>query len=186
MSNPRAEITRERRRYIQVRKTFEVGLTTAEDVGPDFYLACAAYLVFSMDRLQEQDQQIHDRLAARIPAEEWDAHKRLAELQERQQKSRQLMARFADSMEKLRSAGSDGLQVFEELAREFTATFNSLMAPRKNPFHEHTDRLFTDSDWETIAGVTEQSLATEEQLYEAVRGASPPDIKPEEMTVEHS
>lgn len=186
MSKPRAEIARERRRFIQVRKAFEAGLTSAKDVGPDFYLACAAYMVFSMGRLHEQDQQIHDRLATRIPSEERDAHERLAELQERQQKSRQLMARFADSMQKLRDAGIGGLPYFEERAREFTAKFNSLMAPRKNPFHAHTDRLFTDSDWEEIAGVTEQSLTTEKKLYEAVRRASPSDIKPEEMTVEHN
>ena len=186
MSNPRAEIGRERRRYVQVRKTFEAGLTSAEDVGSDFYLACAAYMVSSMDRLHEQDQQIHDRLAAKIPPEEKDAHERLAELQERQQKSRKLMARFADCAKELRSADTDNLQTFEKRAREFTEKFNALMAPRKNPFHEHTDRLFSDSDWETIAGVSKQSLATEKQLYEAVSLAAPLAIKPEEMTVEHN
>lgn len=186
MSDPRAEIARERRRYIQVRKAFEAGLSSSQDVGPEFYLACAAYMIFSMDRLHDQDQEIHDRLEARILAEDIEAHERLAELQKRQQQSRNLMTRFADSMEKLRGAGSGGLKTFEKEARDFTATFNSLMAPRKNPFHAHTDRLFSDSDWEIIAGVTDRSRATEGQLFDAVRRAAPPGINPEEMTVEHA
>ena len=186
--NPRREIARERRRQIQVRKAFEQGLALAEQVEgdlTDFYLACAEYMVFSMDRLHEQDQYIHDSLKQRIPVEDADAHERLDVLQERQSKSRELMETFRQSMEKLRRAGRGGIHAFEQRARDFVDRFTSLLAPRKNPFHKHTDQLFSEEDWIVIAGVTEHSLGREAALYVAVQRSAPAGIDPEKMTVEH-
>jgi hypothetical protein len=186
--NPRGEIARERRRQIQVRKAFEAGLALAEQADRDlsaFYLACAEYMVFSMDRLHEQDQYIHDLLKQRIPIEDGDAHERLDVLEERQGKSRELMETFRHGMEKFRQAGRDGIQAFEKGARQFTAKFTSLLAPRKNPFHKHTDELFTEEDWVVIAGVSEDSLGREAELFVAVQRAAPANADPEEMTVEH-
>ena len=76
--------------------------------GPDlsaFYLACADYLVWSMDRLHEQDQIIHDLLGERISATEKEAHERLAVLNARQRSSRELMAGFERDAAKLRTSG---------------------------------------------------------------------------------
>ncbi len=185
---PRYEIARERRRQIQVRKAFEAGLLLAEQAESDltdFYLACAEYMVFSMDRLHDQDQLIHDFLKDRIPVEEADAHERLDTLSERQGKSRALMETFREGMDSLKRTGRQGLAAFEEGARKFADKFTSLLAPRKNPFHKHTDELFTDEDWVVIAGVSEDSLATEQLLFIAVKQTAPAEIDPEKMTVEH-
>lgn len=186
--NPRAEIARERRRQIQVRKAFEAGLAQADQRGAelfDFYLACAEYMVFSMDRLHDQDQAIHDFLKQRIPIQDADAHERLDTLNKRQTTSRELMATFHQGMEKLKQAGRDGLKAFEEGARKFADKFTSLLAPRKNPFHKHTDELFTDEDWLVIAGVSDDSLVREQELFIAVKRTAPAGIDPEQMTVEH-
>jgi len=117
--------------------------------------------------------------------EDAGAHERLDALQERQGKSRRLMDSFRHNMEALRQAGHDGLDAFEEAARRFVAKFTGLLAPRKNPFHKHTDELFTDDDWVVIAGVTEDSLGREAQVYLAVQRTAPAGIDPEQMTVEH-
>jgi hypothetical protein len=184
--NPRAEIARERRRQIQVRKAFEAGLERPG--GGDltaFCIACGDYLVFSMDRLHEQDQYIHDFLKQRIPVEDVDAHARLDELGRRQGQSRDLMEGFRQLVARLKQAGRDGLEAFEAGARRFTANFTALLAPRKNPFHRHTDELFTDEDWVVIAGVSEDSLARETALFVSVQRTAPAGIDPEQMTVEH-
>jgi len=80
MQPPRAEIARERRRQIQVRKSFSAGLDPAAPWGagdPEaFYLACSDYLLSSMDRLHDQDQMIHDLLRERIDPAEREAHAR--------------------------------------------------------------------------------------------------------------
>ena len=186
--NPRAEIGRERIRQIQVRKAFEEGLALADRLDQDlteFYLACAEYMVFSMDRLHDQDQNIHDLLRRRIPVEDADAHERLDVLQERQGKSRELMETFHRSLDKLRQAGQKGVAAFEDGARKFLDKFTSLLAPRKNPFHKHTDELFSDEDWVIIAGVTEDSLGREVELYVAVQRTAPAGVDPEQMTAEH-
>jgi len=186
MQTPRAEIARERRRQMQVRKAFEAGLATPSwDGRAAFCLACADYLKWSMDRLHDQDQIIHDLLSERIPAAEKDAHERLAVLNGRQQKSRELMATFMRAAEALRSAGRSGLAAFESAARQFTDTFKTLLQPRKNPFFKHTDVLFTDADWERIAGVTTASIAEEQELFGAVQKTAPAGIDPDKFPAEH-
>ncbi len=188
MLTSRQEIARERRRQIQVRKAFQAGLdaTDWEDAAAArFYLACADYLKWSMDRLHRQDQRIHDLLRDRIPPEEKEAHERLAVLDERQERSRALMRDFEAAAEALRSAGAGGIGAFEEAAREFTAAFGSLLQARKNPFFRHTDRLFNDADWEEIAGVTAQSLADEQRLFTSVQRSAPAGVDPEKFTAEH-
>jgi hypothetical protein len=185
---PRSQIARERRRQIQIRKALEAALQkggTGAGMGRDFYLAVGDYLVFSMDRLHRQDQLIHDFLGERIPAAETDALEGLAVLNQRQAASRDLMAAFGRALERLRAEGDPGLPSFEAHARDFVATFTSLLMPRKNPFFRHTDRLFTDGDWEQIAGVTPASLREEERLFRAVQSAATPDLDPDRFTAEH-
>lgn len=185
---PRAEIARERRRQMQVRQAFDAGLalTPRPDHNlADFYLACADYIGWSMDRLHAQDQIIHDLLKARIPAPDRDAHERLDALNERQNKSRVLVETFRKGAAALRKAGSAGLAAFERAGREFSETFKGLLAPRKNPFFRYTDELFTDADWVRIAGVTEASLAGEERLFQAVQQTAPPGIDPAQYKAEH-
>lgn len=189
MLNPRAEIARERRRQIQVRKAFAAGLDPAaawagREPGA-FHLACADYLLLSMDRLHDQDQVIHDLLAERIPAAEAEAHERLAVLNDRQDQSRALLEQFRGAAEALRGAGAAGVRAFEHAAREFTAAFGNLLQARRNPFFRHTDRLFTDADWARIAGVTPESLAEEERLFERVRRTAPAGVDPDQYTAEH-
>jgi hypothetical protein len=184
----RAEIARERRRQMQVRKAFDAGL--ALDGGYDpvlvpFFEACADYLIASMDRLHAQDQLIHDLLSARIPSAETDAHERLATLNERQRQSRALVAEFAAAAADLRRMGAAALGSFVPAARQFAEAFRGLMAPRRNPFFKHTDALFSDEDWVRIAGVTEESLQTEERLFSAIQRAAPDGCDPSQFTAEH-
>ncbi len=186
--NPRAEIGRERRRQIQVRQAFEAGLAKNADDAMDlaeFYLACGDYIVWSMARLHDQDQRIHDLLKERLDPGRTDVHEQLAGLNERQAKSRVFTAEFQQAVEALRDSGTSGQEEFEEAARAFVELFTSLMAPRKNPFQEHTDVLFTDSDWIDIAGVSAESLAEEKELYELVETVAPAGIEPANYTAEH-
>jgi hypothetical protein len=76
MQTPRAEIARERRGQMQVRRAFETGLGDGpawSDRQPrEYCLACADCLLFSMERLHSQDQLIHDLLRERIAPSEAD------------------------------------------------------------------------------------------------------------------
>jgi len=187
--NPRAEIGRERRRQIQVRESFAAGLADSGDDAAkltDFYLACGDYIVWSMARLHDQDQRIHDLLVERLDPGLTEVHQRLAELNERQEKSRAFTGDFQQAIKALRDSGAPGQVQFEEAGRAFADLFTSLMAPRKNPFQEHTDVLFTDSDWIDIAGVSNESLAEEQELYELVEATAPAGIDPANYSAEHA
>jgi hypothetical protein len=45
--------------------------------------------------------------------------------------------------------------------------------------------LFTDTDWQRIAGVTPASLAEEHELFGAVQKSAPPGVDPDKFTAEH-
>lgn len=187
--NPRAEIGRERRRMIQVRKAFETCLAQRDDDAhdpTDFYLACGDYIVWTMARLHDQDQRIHDLLKERLDPGLTDVHEQLAGLNDRQAKSRAFTAEFQQAVTALRNVGPSGRSEFETAAQAFVDLFTTLMAPRKNPFQEHTDVLFTDSDWIDIAGVSNESLAEEQELYELVEATAPAGIDPKNYTAGHS
>ena len=149
----------------------------------EFFLACSAYLVFSMDRLHHQDQVIHDLLKERISQEDTTAHEQLDTLNDRQQKSRELVETFQQVAKALSESGPDARAAFEQGALEFTSAFTSLMAPRKNPFQKYTDELFTDEDWQVIAAVSDESRSMETNLFSAVQVSSPEHIDPDAMTV---
>ena len=95
------------------------------------------------------------------------------------------MRSFATALDTLRRAGDSGIPAFETQAREFNQRFNSLMAPRKNPFYRYTDQLFTEADWIEIADTSEKSRGTEDALFSSVELTAPDDVKPAQMTVEH-
>jgi hypothetical protein len=189
VSNPRADIGHERRRQIQVRKALETALSRTERAGHHdlaaFYLACGDYLVWSMDRLHDQDQLIHDLLRERLPASEQEARKALAGLGIRQQQSRELVRVFRNAVERLRCQGRQGVRVFETAARRFTKTFSALLAPRRNPFEKHTDRLFKPRDWVAIAWVSDGSRRSEHALFAAVQVYAPEGIDPAGFPAEH-
>jgi hypothetical protein len=193
MQTPRAEIARERRRQLQVRRAFEAGLQPSTAWGGrdpgEFLLACADYLLFSMDRLHDQDQAIHDLLLERVAPSDAATHERLRVLGERQLASRALLHSFRGTAARLRnSRDSSGraVEAFTAEARLFTGEFGALLQARRNPLRAHTDVLFGDADWLRVAGVTTASVAREHQLFDRVRDTAPAGADPEEFTPEYA
>ncbi len=188
MIDSRKEIARERRRQIQIRKAFEAALELNDEQRTGltaFFIGCGEYLVYSMDRLHAQDQIIHDLLAASVPVEDTEAHEGLAALNARQDASRIVVDAFRRAVEELKISGADGRAAFEQAAREFADAFNSMMAPRRNPFYKYTDSLFVDEDWVRIADVSKEYHSTEGRLFLGVKETAPDGIDPEQYVVEH-
>ena len=183
--HPRAEVGRERRRSTQIRKSFQGGL----DKGPethrklkDFFIACGDYMVWSMERLHDQDQWICDLLKERVPKSDpiWES---LRKLDDRQAKSKAATDKFEWGLKKYKSG--EPVEPFVAAAREFCNMFGTLLQSRKNPFEPYTAKLFTDADWAKVAGVTEKSLAEEKDMFGMVRSLAPEGCDPEGFTVEY-
>jgi hypothetical protein len=189
MQTARAEIARERRRMVQVRQAFMAGLDSAaawngrEPAG--FYCACADYLGFSMGRLYAQDGLIHDLLLQRIPASDTAAREELALLAEEQSRGRVLVEKLSRAARALRDSGGGTTPAFEAVASEFVAGFGSSLRARRNPFARYTEELFSDADWERIAGVTPASTAEESRLFAGVRHTAPSGVDPEQFSAVH-
>ncbi len=185
----RAHIGFERRRQIQVRKSFVGGLDAAEqDENLDlteFYSYCGEYMVMSLVRLDEQDQKISDLLKERVPSEDADLHERLRVLDERQVKCRAMTDRLAGAVKQLKAVGSKGKAAFEKTARAFVAEFTGLLAPRKNPLEKYTQKHFTEKDWEWIADHSDASVTREEDLYVRIQNAAPDGADPAGFTAAH-
>jgi len=188
MIAPRKEIARERRRQMQVRKAFDAGLARHHEQRHQltaFHAACGEYLVYSMDRLHEQDQLIHDLLAERIPTTDEEAHHGLAELNARWAASRIVVDSFRHALAEFKQAGDDGGRTFEQAAMAFSDAFNRTMTPRRNPFFRYTDSLFIDADWARIANVSDEFHRTENSLFSHVTEEAPQAIDPTQYQVSH-
>lgn len=141
-------------------------------------LACARYLLFSLDRLHAQDQRIQDLLTDRLPESEVQARRQVAEVHEQQRQTRSLVEALRRHVGEFRDP--------EPGLRAFLAGFQALVQPRRNPLSPHTDRLFGDADWAQVADVTPATLAEEERLFQAVRDCAPPGADPEQFSGQHS
>jgi len=186
--NPLAHIGFERRRQIQVRKAFEQGLVldADQDGGVDrFLLACAKYLVVSLDRLDKQDQMISDFLRERAAEGNAELTQQLDTLDERQVKCRAMMARFDNAQQTFRHDPREGGSAFRDRAADFVAEFNGMMAPRKNPLSPYTDKHFDMNDWAQIADWSDQAEAQEADLFAAVEREAPDGLDPNGFTAEH-
>ncbi len=186
--HPRAHIGFERRRQIQIRKSFTGGLELASQADRDlteFLTLCGEYMVMSLVRLDEQDQKISDLLKDRVPKEDKDLHERLRVLDERQEKCRSMTNRFAEAVKRLKEKGREGVSAFLKDARDFIAEFTGLLAPRKNPLEAYTEKHFTEEDWEYIADRNEAAVAMEEELYVRIQALAPEGLDPAGFTAEH-
>ncbi|MCY3815487.1 MAG: hypothetical protein OXG59_04255 [Gammaproteobacteria bacterium] len=186
--NPLAELGRERRRQVQVRQSLKGALEQAEpgdDTLAALLEACADYLVNSMGRLDLTDMNIHNLLAARVPTDNAEVHEALQTLANRQKRARAENARLAEALYAYRQAGRSDFAVLDKALRQYHRVMSELMTPRKNPFSDYTDVLFTMDDWTNIAEVSAETIAAEDRLFDAVSAAAPDALKPDAFSGTH-
>ncbi|MCY4478014.1 MAG: hypothetical protein OXC70_08515 [Gammaproteobacteria bacterium] len=186
--NPPAELGRERRRQVQVRQSLK-GALEAVRPGDDslaaLFEACADYLVNSMHRLDLTDMNIHGLLKQRVPRDNSEVHEALQTLAKRQDTARAENALLAEALEAYRQSGRSDFAAFDQALRSYHRTVSELMTPRKNPFSNYTDELFTTDDWTNIAAVSAETIATEDRLFDGVTAAAPNDLKPDSFSGTH-
>ena len=186
--NPLAELGRERRRQVQVRQSVKGALEQVEpgdDSLAGMFEACADYLVNSMARLDLTDMNIHDLLEKRVPRDNAQVHEALETLAGRQERARAENALLAEALDAYRQAGRGEFAVLDDALRHYHRVVSELMTPRKNPFSDYTDELFTMEDWTDIAEVTTDTITTEDRLFNAVTAAAPDHLKPDAFSGTH-
>ena len=186
--NPLAELGRERRRQVQVRQALKGALEQAKP-GDDrlaaMLEACADYLVHSMGRLDLTDMNIHDLLKERVPQDNAEVHEALETLSNRQATARAETEALEEALKDYRQVGRADFAAFDRALRQYHGIVSELMTPRKNPFGEYTDKLFTFADWTDIAEAGAGTVAAEYRLYDAVTASAPDELKPDSFSGTH-
>ncbi len=176
----RMQTGRERMRLSQVRKALDAGMKRQAETGGvsvDFFAACVDYIKTSMDRLHAQDQRIHDFLVPHVP--EGDEHAdTLENLNMRLAKSRTALDELVTAAAAYQAAGESGWSDFKAAVGAFMEVYFKILLSGQHSTLTLQEEVFTEETWDEVAGVTEDSLATEEKLYAAVQEAAPDGINP--------
>lgn len=183
---PRRQIMTERMRMAQVRKAFGQALEQSGDQPANlkaFYGACSRYLQAALDRLHAQDQRIIDKLSPLIAPDDADSQELLAGFDNSLRSSRGALKELMDALDAYEGSDVASQQTFEQAARRFMDVFLNILAARRHSSQHLEEEHFDDADWVEVAGVTDQSLATERALFQAACDTAPAGLSPEAFSV---
>jgi hypothetical protein len=177
---PRLQTSRERMRLSQIRKSFDAGVKQREeskDVPVTFFVACVDYIKASMDRLHDQDQRIHDFLIPHVT--NGDEHADILEnLNMRLARSRDALEDLVKASAVYESSSDDGWAAFKTAVSAFMEVYFKILLSAQHSTLTLQEEVFDESTWDKVAGVTPDSLATEEKLYSKVKGLAPAGADP--------
>ncbi len=176
----RKQTSQERMRLSQVRKSFDAGVkqkSEGADVLAAFFGACVAYIKASMDRLHAQDQRIHDFLLPHV--KEGDEHAEVLEnLNMRLARSRDALEDLVKAATTYTERSDTGWDDFKSAVDDFMEVYFKILLSGQHSTLTLQEEVFDEAKWDKVAGVTTESLATEEDLYGKVQSLAPEDGDP--------
>jgi hypothetical protein len=183
MSEAQSKIVmqRERMRLGQVRKSFAAGLdqhAKSSDVSMEFFATCVDYIKASMDRLHDQDQRIHDILKPHVTANDSEGKAILANLDMRLTKSRDALAKLVVARDAYRAKGAIGWADFKANVDMFMDVYFNVLLKGQHSTIEMQRKVFTDSTWDDVAGVTQDSQQIEATEFAMVQRYAPVGADP--------
>lgn len=179
MTTLRERVAGERRRLKSVREALTAAV--ARKSGGDgafipFYIAVSDYMETSMGRLHAQDVKMGDMIREKLGKPDAGADKALAELDERLAGNQKLLLVMVAARHQLAKDGSPkALEDFEAAGAAYTQYIVSSMGHHGGTT-DLAGRLFTQEDWEFMAGVTEEETRTEQKQFAAVFAALPASL----------
>lgn len=187
MQSPLEVLRWERRRKLQVREAFRAGLARLAGSGTDpapFYAASAAYLVSAQRRLIDQDMRLAELLEPRVPTSQAADHDAIGSLRDRLQQSDAALHAFQEATRVYAERGNSARQEFETAALAYIDFIVNVLGARSHSLRHLTTTLFSDADWDQIAGVMPAVLADEAALFQRVRAAAPAGCDPDTVSTE--
>ena len=177
----------ERRRKLQVREAFRAGMRHFRKHGGDpvaFYVASARYMIPAQRRLIDQDLRLADLLEPRVPRESAADLAGIASLRERLHASDRELQLFAAAAERLEREGASALGSFEAATERYMDYIINVLGARSHSLRHLTTTLFTEADWERIAGITPAVVAEEGAQFADVQHHAPAGIDPAKVSTE--
>ncbi|MCL4720672.1 MAG: hypothetical protein KJ041_01710 [Gammaproteobacteria bacterium] len=183
MTTLRERVAGERRRLKSVREALSaaVARTSGGDAAfVPFYGAVADYIEAAMARLHEQDVRMGVMLRASPESKDAAGQQALRELDERLAGNQAHLQAFIAAARQLAARGTAAVDDFERVSRAYTDFIVANMG-HHGATTELAARVFSTTDWERMAHVSEADTRREEELYSAVFSrlpASLADLKP--------
>ena len=178
MTTLRERIGNERRRLRNVRQrmaaAIEVQANGAEVFVP-FYIAAAAYIDATMQRLHGQDVRMGDMITEKLGEPDDQARQALKVLDDRLVGATAHLKPFLAARDALRERGVAALEEFETEAKVYSDFITSTMG-HHSPTYDLCVKLFTPADWEYMAAISDEQLTQDEQLFNRVIDTMPDSV----------
>ena len=175
MNTLREHIQNERRHLREVRQALSAALekgSGGDEAYVPFYIAIGDYMDASMGRLHKQDIFMGDKLREKVPNPDEAQQKAFKELHERLEGNQQHLKRFLAAHDAMKNQGAAAIDEFESASRAYTDYIVSNMGHHGGSTNLAQEN-FTPEDWETMAGITDESTALEKELFDKVFAAKP-------------
>jgi len=180
MTTLRERIGGERRRLRAVRQRLSAavaqGASGNAEWGP-FYVAVGDYMEASIGRLLAQDIKMGDMIRAKVDSVDDQVARVLAALHERLNALEERLNRMLAARDVLRGDASAALEEFEAAAQALTDYIVANLGHQEGGANALATELFSPEDWEFMAGITDEEMAREVDLFEKVTATTPPELK---------
>jgi len=176
-----SHVSNERTHLSQVRRAFTKSLEI-QNVDPglvNFYVACSNYLDFSLKRLINQDYILHDLLLPHVEADNTEYKNKLESLSKGLGAMEKSMTQLNNAKDQLVKSGLYEIDLFKREAAHFLDVFLNMLATNRHSTYDLEKQVFKPEDWKQIAGVTEESINSENTLYSDVKLSAPQGCEPE-------
>ena len=176
-----SHVSNERTHLSQVRRAFTKSLEI-QNVDPglvNFYVACSNYFDFSLKRLINQDYILHDLLLPHVEADNTEYKNKLESLSKGLAAMEKSMTQLNNAKDQLVKSGLYEIDLFKREAAHFLDVFLNMLATNRHSTYDLEKQVFKPEDWKQIAGVTEESINSENTLYNDVKLSAPQGCEPE-------
>ena len=176
-----SHVSNERTHLSQVRRAFTKSLEI-QNVDPglvNFYVACSNYFDFSLKRLINQDYILHDLLLPHVEADNTEYKNKLESLSKGLGAMEKSMTQLNNAKDQLVKSGLYEIDLFKKEAAHFLDVFINMLATNRHSTYDLEKQVFKPEDWKQIAGVTEESINSENTLYNDVKLSAPQGCEPE-------
>ena len=169
---------KERRRLRAVRQNMIAAIeqgSGGEEAYVPFYIAAADYIDATMQRLHVQDIRMGDMIREKAESVDAGVEKALAELDERLQGAKEHLKPFLAARDALKKEGHAALERFEKAGQVYSDFVVASMG-HHGATSDLSVKLFSTTDWEYMAAITDDEIEREASLFDSVQGRIPSSL----------
>lgn len=179
MTTLQERIGNERRRLREIRMQMLAAVeqkSNGDESFVPFYIASADYIDATMARLHEQDVKMGDMIREKADAVEDNIEEAIEQLDARLQGAKEHLKPFLAARDELKEKGAAALESFEKAARKYSDFIVANMG-HHDASSELSAKLFSLADWEYMAGITDEEVEKEANLFERAAASTPDSLK---------